>query len=124
MLSSPQDEYWQTVPLRISILTFLCVKLIVAFGGANDGTPIFFDGARSLNQRLLNELRRDETLDLFVVVTTENDFLTGTSGLSPLVGVDVDGPFGDSFLSINGCNFDVAEDLNFGIQLLFTWNDN
>ena len=92
-------------------------------GDSNDDTPIYFDGGRGLSQRLLNELRRDETLDLFMVVTTENDFLTGPGGLPPLVGVDVDGPFGDSFLSINGGNFEVVPTLNFGIQLLFTPNE-
>ena len=58
-----------------------------------------------------------------MVVTTENNFLTGPGGLPPLVGVDVDGPFGDSFLSINGGNFEVVPTLNFGIQLLFTPNE-
>ena len=93
-------------------------------GDSGDDTPIYFNGGRGLSGRLLNELRRDETLDLFYVVTSQNNFLTGPSGVPPLVGVDVDGPFGDSFLSMNGGNFELVDDLNFGIQLLFTPNEN
>lgn len=89
------------------------------FGAANDATTFFFNGARGLSRRLINELRRDPNLDLFVVVETENDFVTGPSGLPPLVGVDVDGPFGNSFLSVNGGNLEVADALNFSIQLRF-----
>ena len=90
------------------------------FGDANDDTPFFFDGANGLSNRLRNELRRDPSMDLFIVVETENNFATGASGLPPLVGVDVDGPFGNSFLSLNGGNFEVTPTLNFGIQLRFT----
>ena len=91
------------------------------FADTADDTPIFFNGAKGLSQRLINELQRDPSLDLFVVVETENDFLTGASGIPPLVGVDVDGPaFGDSFLSLNGGNLEVVDTLNFGIQLVFS----
>jgi len=89
-------------------------------GQSNDDTPFFFNGARGLSGRLINELRRDPNMDLFVVVEAENDFVTGASGLPPLVGVDVDGPFGNSFLSLNGGNLEVSNTLNFGIQLRFT----
>ena len=82
--------------------------------------PFYFDGANGLSNRLANELRRDPSMDLFIVVETENNFVTGASGLPPLVGVDVDGPFGNSFLSLNGGNFEVTPGLNFGIQLRFT----
>ena len=95
------------------------------FADSTDDTPIFFNGANGLSNRLFNELIRDPSLDLFVVVETENDFITGASGLPPLVGVDVDGPlFGDSFLSLNGGNLEVVETLNFGIQLVFTPSEN
>lgn len=90
------------------------------FGDSSDDTPFYFDGAQGLSGRLINELRRDPTLDLFIVVETENEFLTGASGLPPLVAVDIDGPFGDSFLSLNGGNLEVVGNLNFGIQLRFT----
>lgn len=90
------------------------------FAESSDDTPFYFDGARGLSGRLFNELRRDPSLDLFVVVETENNFITGASGLPPLVGVDVDGPFGDSFLSVNGGNLELVDSLNFGIQLRFT----
>lgn len=93
-------------------------------GQDNDDTPFFFQGARGLSGRLINELRRNPDQDLFLVMQARNDFTTGDSGLPPLVGVDADGPFGNSFLSLNGSEFEPVADLNFAMQLRFSGGES
>jgi len=86
----------------------------------SDDTPFFFRGSRGLSGRLRNELRRKPDEDLFLIMQVDDNAPTGASGIPPLVGVDVDGPFGDSFLSLNGSEFEPVDDLNFAMQLRFS----
>jgi len=89
-------------------------------GQDNDDTPLFFQGANGLSGRLINELRNKPDEDLFLIMEADNNFETGDSGLPPLVGVDVDGPFGNSYLSLNGGEFEPVNTLNFAMHLRFT----
>jgi len=89
-------------------------------GQDGDDTPFFFQGAQGLSGRLINELRRKPDTDLFLLMQADNNAPTGDSGLPPLVGVDTDGPFGNSFLSLNGGDFLPSATLNFAMQLRFT----
>jgi hypothetical protein len=84
-----------------------------------DDTPFFFRGARSVGRVYQALLRRDPELDLFVIVEVDDNFETGPGGLPPLVAVDTNSEFGDSFLSLNGEGF-APINLNFAIQLRFT----
>jgi hypothetical protein len=85
-----------------------------------DLNAFYFDGANGLSQRLRNELRRDPGLDLFLVLETFNDFPVGASGIPPLLALDVEGPFGESFLSLNGSPFQVQSTRNWVMQLNLT----
>lgn len=85
-----------------------------------DLSSFYFNGANGLSQRLSNELRRDPTLDLFLVLETFNDIPLGASGLPPLLALDVEGPFGESFLSLNGGPFEVQTSFNWVMQLNLT----
>ena len=76
-------------------------------------------GGNGLGKSLANTLRKDPTLDVFVVVEMPNDFTPGLSGLPPLLSLDVTGPFGNSFLSRNGSPFG-AVNANWSIQLNLT----
>jgi len=89
-------------------------------GQDNDDTPLFFQGAQGLSGRLINELRNRPNEDLFLIVEADNNAPTGASGLPPLIGVDTDGPFGNSYLSLNGSDFEPVVDLNFALQLRFS----
>ena len=82
--------------------------------------PFYFDGAKGLSQRLRNELRRDSSLDLFLIVETFNNVPVGPTGIPPLLALDVTGPFGESFLSINGGPFQVQATRNWVMQLNLT----
>ncbi|MBO1255648.1 matrixin family metalloprotease [Alteromonas sp. 5E99-2] len=85
-----------------------------------DQTPFYLDGAEGLSNRLLNDLSRSPDTDLFLIVEVDDNAPTGASGLPPLVAVDTDGPFGNSFLSTDGGAFNPTLGLNFAIQLRFT----
>lgn len=89
---------------------------------AQDGdlSPFYFNGANGLGNSLRNAIDDDPSLDVFVVLEAFNDVELGASGLPPLLAIDVDGPFGESFLSINGGPFEVQTTRNWAMQLNFT----
>ncbi len=88
---------------------------------AQDGdlNPVYFNGGNGLGRSLRNTLRKNPDLDVFVVVEMPNDFTPGVSALPPLLSLDVTGPFGNSFLSLNGSPFNVIG-FNWAIQLNLT----
>jgi hypothetical protein len=88
---------------------------------AQDGdlNPVYFNGGNGLGRSLRNTLRKNPDLDVFVVVEMPNDFTPGVTGLPPLLPLDVTGPFGNSFLSLNGSPFN-SINANWVIQLNLT----
>ena len=88
---------------------------------AQDGdlTPVYLNGGNGLGRSLRNTLRKDPGLDVFVVVEMPNDFTPGVSGLPALLALDVEDPIGDSFLSLNGGDFQLRNG-NWAIQLNLT----
>lgn len=65
-------------------------------------------------------LRRKPEQDLFVVITTLNNPPLTPTGIPPLIGIDTDEPFGDSFLSVNNGPIE-AFDGNWAISLSFVF---
>jgi len=85
----------------------------------SDDTPFYLGGTRGITRSLINQLQGNPDLDLFIIVEVANDFDTGPSNLPPLIAVDNNSAFGNSFLSLNGNGF-APINLNFAIQLRFT----
>ncbi len=102
-------------------LTNTLVERLNFVGQDGDLTPL----ALSLVDRykIRAALEADPTLDLFLVLEQPNTFVTGPSGIPPLLAVQVTAPNAStrqSFLSLNGSPFNVQTALNWAVELRFT----
>ncbi|MEM9494645.1 MAG: hypothetical protein AAGA09_01480 [Pseudomonadota bacterium] len=88
-------------------------------GQDSDLTPFFFNAPRGLSRRLARQLRRNPDLDVFLVLEALNNPATGDSGFPPLLGVAVEPPSGNSFLSVDGGPF-LPRASNWVVELKFT----
>ncbi len=89
---------------------------------AEDGDlhSFYFTGASGLSGRLRNELVRDPSLDVFLLVEVPNDPAVGISGIAPLLGVSIGDTVSESFLSINGGPLTRLLNRNWIMQLDFS----
>ncbi len=90
-------------------------------GQDGDLTPL----ALSLRERLAVRLAlaADPTLDLFLVLEQPNAFVTGPSGIPPLLAIQAtaaNASSRQSFLSLNGGPFNVQTTRNWAVELRFT----
>ena len=89
-------------------------------GQASNETPFFFNGVTGLSNQVETLLSADPTLDLFLMLELPAGPFPGPSGTAPLVGLDVAGPFGNSFISDDaGVTFNPVP-FNFQFSLVST----
>lgn len=94
-------------------------------GQDNDLSPNFYDDPVRLSKKLKRALRKNPDKDVFLVLEVQ-DGLEGPSGVDPVVGIDEIVPgegevaTGNSFLSIDGGDFEVQTVRDWIMELRFT----
>lgn len=102
-------------------LTNTLVEQLNFVGQDGDLTPLPITLAERIALR--NALEADPTLDLFLVLEQPNAFVTGPSGIPPLLAIQATAPGASSrqsFLSLNGGPFNVQTTRNWAVELRFT----
>lgn len=89
-------------------------------GKDGDLTPFFFARPVQLSREIEKALKKDPTLDLFLVLEAKNNPVVGDSGLPPLLGLDAGPGVGHSYLSVAGGPFNQRTSGNWVVELRFT----
>jgi hypothetical protein len=91
-------------------------------GQQSDTTPLYAASPRRQTEALKSQLAADPTLDVFLVLETNNEFETGSSGQPPSLSLEVPpvaaGARTRSYLSFNGLPF-ALRPFNWSIEMRF-----
>ncbi len=93
-------------------------------GQDSDLTPFYFNNPRQTSRQISRQIRRalqrDSNVDVFLVLEARNNPPVGDSGLPPLLGLAVEAPTGNSFLSVDGGPSQQRTTSNWVVEMKFT----